>query len=127
MAENAPNEPQTQTEAVGRCYDNAADLISALFLKGTGEGWTLVHGRPTLRRPPFEKYGHAWLEYRGLVIDTQFAHLNRYPLAMPRAEYYRAEKIDPAECYRYSAGEAVAMMVALGHYGPWEGVEAEGL
>jgi hypothetical protein len=83
---------------------------------------TLVHGRPTLTRPPFTKYGHAWLE-----IGDSFCYDAERRMAIPKALFYGVGHIDPAECYRYDFQAFKEMINEREHWGPWEGVEAESL
>lgn len=130
----------------GDCYEAAASfLVLPAHMRhpfGTEcpEGAYLVHGRPTLTRPPFKPYGHAWVETRETVevvlptgeryeheVVTVYDVANRKTiLGMPGALYYAVGKIDPAECYRYDLADARAMLLAFGHYGPWEGPEGCG-
>ena len=81
------------------------------------EAIKLVHGRPTLARPPFGKYAHAWCEVGELVVDRANGRNN----TMPKAMYYERGSIDPAECFYYTYSEAREKLDEYKHWGPWEG------
>lgn len=103
-------------EPTGTCYEDAA---TALIEGPRFSGWVLVHGRPTLTRPPFVRYGHAWLECGGMVYDAATRTL------LPRPLYYGAGQITDEERYTYTREEARRMLLDHEHWGPWEGVEYE--
>jgi hypothetical protein len=101
--------------ATGNCYENAANAVLPIF--GTHEGWTLVHGRPTLTRPPYVQFGHAWLEKGKKVHDPSSN------TTLPKIAYYAMGNISKEHNLRYS-GELVRQYLLLTeHYGPWEGVD----
>lgn len=108
--------------AKGDCYEAAAHLAvfhsfdKDLLLPANFEP-VLVHGRPVLQRPPFERFGHAWVESGEVVFDFS----NGRKLVMPRNVYYALGRIDPEDSFRYSPDEARKLLVRFGHYGPWEG------
>lgn len=107
----------------GDCYYAAANaLCMPAFAGGLSlpDDAVLVHGRPTLTRPPFEEYGHAWLEHGPMVIEVA----NGRRVAVPRETYYRSGKIDPVKCIRYSREQACDMLLKFKHFGPWEGPDA---
>jgi hypothetical protein len=106
----------TNQPTQGRCYE----LCSRAAI--SDPSWTLVHGRPTLRRAPHVQYGHAWLERDGLVYDPSAR--DGAGVTMPTALYYALGQIDPGLCTRYSAREGAALMNRTGHHGPWQGVDA---
>jgi len=88
-----------------------------------GDEVLLVHGRPVLQVPPFIRYGHAWIEIGGM-----FCYDAERREVFPRALYYAAGQIKPdVECYRYTAEDLRRWVTRRGHWGPWEGIEAEGL
>ena len=119
----------------GDCYAAAAEylVLRSAFRHPVGvecpAGAVLVHGRPTLTRPPFAAYGHAWVEIPqtfavgGVEVETHTVVdvANGDHRELPRAVYYAVGQIDPAECYRYTRDEAVAMLATFAHYGPWDG------
>lgn len=116
-----------ETVATGNCYEAAANLIWA---EATGGGMTpfpdfnsvdsiLVHAEVG-GEGPIEglRYGHAWVERGGKVID----HSNGRRLEVPRSVYYtRGKVIDkPGKIYRYTGPEVKRWMQRTQHYGPWE-------
>lgn len=111
-----PTKTPEDLPRTGNCYENCL-----AFLIGASEkdGWTLVHGRPTLQRFPFVEFGHAWLERGDTVHDpsTDFTG--------PRFVYYALGRINPEHSFRYTRQEAFKKAQAFQHYGPWEGVDAE--
>ena len=109
----------------GDCYVASGCRILDPFAT-LPEGAVLVHGRPTLTRPPFEPFGHAWLEFTTpegvpVVWDVANGSDHKHPAFL----YYAVGNIDPTESYRYSGEEARAMVLEHEHWGPWEGIEAE--
>ena len=111
-----PNDPLKPT---GDCYADCARLLTGIG--SAYAGWELVHGRPTLTRPPHIQYGHAWLLRDGIVRDPA-------GVTLPEGLYLKVGKIDTqAEYYVYTAEAARRMIVKYEHWGPWEGIEAEGL
>lgn len=81
---------------------------------------TLVHGVPTLQRPPFEPFGHAWVEFTigGQVMVRDRA--NGHDFVVSIEDYYQAGKIDPAQCQRYTLADLRRRVTETGHWGPWE-------
>jgi hypothetical protein len=108
----------------GDCYQAAAQRVLFPWEHSTPDGAVLVHGRPTLTVPPYDVYGHAWIELpNGCVWECS----NGNDIVAPRSAYYRAGQIDPTiECYRYDAKLARRWVLWSGHWGPWEGVEGSG-
>jgi len=103
--------------ACGNCYEDAA---SATLLFGAHKGWNLVHGRPTLQRPPYVQFGHAWLEKDEKVFDPSANY------ATTRAAYYAVGKIDHRDNLVYTSEETRRFVLAYEHWGPWEGVDGDG-
>ena len=108
----------------GDCYEASATFVLDLkrdpkWRHFDTEGCVLVHGRPTLQRPPENKYDHAWIELPEHTLALNVA--TGREAAIPIPTYYEAGRIDPAECYRYTAEQARQMLLEFGHYGPWEG------
>lgn len=95
--------------ATGNCYE---DAVHALMNQ---RDWLLVHGRPTLRRPPFVEFGHAWLEKGDKVYDPSTGYRGA------RAGYYMLGNIDHKNNLVYTFDEARQFLLASEHYGPWEG------
>jgi len=105
----------------GDCYRAAAIyLIDKYFLEWEmNENLRLVHGRPTLQRPPHCKYGHAWIE-----IDKSVAYDVEKDRTIPIKLFYEAGQIDPEECFYYTFEEMKQKLNQFKHYGPWEGEDA---
>jgi len=102
----------------GDCYETAANMVVDLALAGSTSA-VLVHGMPWLQRPPFGYFGHAWVEIGETVLD----YANGRRITCSRREYYAIGKIDPDNCFQYTAEEARKMLTRYRHYGPWEGPE----
>lgn len=98
----------------GNCYQKVLEVLLKL-----DNSWVLVHGRPLLRRPPFCQYGHAWLECRGVVLDPECG------IGMDKEAYYALGNIDPMLCVVYGRTAALLTVLEFGHYGPWQGPDAE--
>lgn len=110
---------------LGNCYKVAGKLfmdseigLAEPFPRELGEV-VLVHGRPTLQRSPFCKYGHAWLE-----IGDALCYDSERDLVVPKVLFYAIGKINPDECYYYDVPTFRKMINESGHWGPWEGIEA---
>ena len=104
----------------GHCYSACADfLINTYFhCPEDTQEMRVVHGRPSLSRPPYIKYGHAWIELNGEVVyDPERA------VEVPAVVYYAAGQIDDKECFYYDFKQLQKMIMEYNHYGPWEGVE----
>ena len=99
----------------GDCYE-----ASGIYLIDVKQDAVLVHGQPTLQRPPFEPYGHAWIEHKdsgyAVVVDVS----NGENIRMPAWVYYRLGNINSDQCKRYTMGDLRKWIVKLGHWGPWE-------
>lgn len=95
----------------GDCYEVAANLVLE------NPEYTLVHGIVTgqgdLRGV---RYGHAWVEYEGNVIDKS----NGRELEFPKEVYYAIGNIDPNDQYQYNAKEIRKIIQYEKHWGPWE-------
>lgn len=108
---------------LGNCYKSAANTLMAHKKLGVAglpydEDVFLVHGRPKLTKPPFCEYGHAWLEWGDVVLDTETDNI------IPRQLFYSVGNIDEDTCVRYTYKMAQWFMLEYSHYGPWEGIES---
>ena len=103
--------------ATGNCYEDSA---TELMDNPAFNGWTLVHGRPTLQIPPYVEYGHAWLEDPSgeIVWDPGVKS------ELPKVLYYAFGRINPRDCYRYDAKQMKKKVVEFGHWGAWEGPDS---
>lgn len=112
--------------AKGDCYEASAHAIIGFASRvDVPADAVLVHGRPTLTRPPYIEYGHAWLEYTADGMTWCLNVANGDDKRLPGALFYGIGNIDPEQCYRYNREQASHMLAAYEHYGPWEGVEGE--
>lgn len=111
----------------GDCFKASADFILDLHRDPQWDAFAsehciLVHGMPTLQRPPFIQYAHAWIEVPAIRLVLNVATGREAMLA--RDLYYRIGQIDPKTCFRYTPEQARQMILRFEHYGPWEGPEA---
>ena len=112
----------------GDCYDTHAKAIVFGDAR-VPEGAVLCHGWPVLRRPPYNRYGHCWLEYEvEIPIDAEgntasityvrdFA--NGLDVNMPARLYYTYGQIHEDRIARYDSEEARIMLLTHEHWGPW--------
>jgi len=111
----------TDLPLTGTCYH---DAIGALIMPTSPIPaseralWNVVHGRPTLRRPPHIEYGHAWLERGNDVFDPSSGFRGT------RLVFYALGRIDYRDNLVYTAEEAKQFCLAYSHSGPWEGPDA---
>jgi hypothetical protein len=103
--------------ATGNCYEESAQMVLG---PGPFTEWTLVHGRPTLTRPPYIEYGHAWLE----SPDGQVVYNASTRQEIPKVIFYAVGRIEPSDCHTYSSQDVRKMIIEHEHWGPWEGVDA---
>jgi hypothetical protein len=116
----------------GNCFAAAFWLANAAKL--TGYEPVVVHGSPTLARPPFDKYAHAWVEIAvplehitgakivGLEDETLplvLDYSNGLSAVLPAQIYYSIGKIEPTSCRRYSLAAARDHIAKKRHYGPY--------
>jgi len=95
----------------GDCFRVAANLTLQL-----GDRARLIHGQPTLTRPPYIKYDHAWVEVGDEVLDLS----NDKAYAISRELYYAVGHIDSEESESYSSEETRSQLLEHEHYGPWK-------
>jgi len=114
MSRRPYTRPTIATAEDGCCYEKAALAV----LDGTtpfGDP-RVVHGRPTLQRPPFCQYGHAWVENRW--GDTVFDPTTDF--VGPAVIYYALGRIDLDDCRRYDRAAVRRAIVETEVWGPWE-------
>ena len=99
----------------GDCY-----AVAGNFMVFSDPGVVLVHGYPTLRRSPWKKFGHAWIEVEleGQVLVKDMS--NGKDIEMPRELYYSVGNINPDECRRYTLADLRRYVTETKHWGPWE-------
>ena len=115
-----PQSNRSDLTPTGDCYKAAAYyLIDAHFSGRTRvDKLRLVHGILTLTRPPYLRFGHAWVEINDAVVyDAE------RDLAVPIVVFYAIGQIIPEECYIYDFEALRQKINEYGHYGPWEGPE----
>jgi hypothetical protein len=103
--------------ATGDCYEAAAQyLIEHAIFPGKEKDIILVHGEVT-GQGPIEglKYGHAWIEQGGMVIDVS----NGRNLRMPKKAYYKLGRIGK-NVHKYTVEEARKKLLDTQVYGPWD-------
>ncbi|HUT57210.1 MAG TPA: hypothetical protein VNA25_04980 [Phycisphaerae bacterium] len=113
----------------GDCYAKCVRYISD---RRRDEAYPLllVHGRPILQREPYCEYGHAWIEYddpddgQRMVIDPQAGSMDE-PVIMPAILYYGVGSIRWQDTVVYTYVDTCAALIKTGHFGPWEGPDAE--
>jgi hypothetical protein len=103
----------------GNCYEVAANYVmdNSLFSRGgLTQGMVLVHAEVT-GQGPIEglKYGHAWAEVGGIVIDNS----NGNNIQLPVEVYYRMGQVG-SNVYKYTPEEVRRWMIDSETYGPWE-------
>jgi hypothetical protein len=98
------------------CYEVVFEVVDSM---PEGES-RIVHGRPKYRgieSPDSDgRYGHAWVECRGLVFD--YSHNNSFVIDVDR--YYSIGEIDPKEVKKYTLVEARRLAVTTETWGPWD-------
>jgi len=120
------------SKETGNCYEVSSKTLGFLGAKAKkleapdwarseikpDDEWYLVHGCPTLRRPPYVKYGHAWLEVGEVCYDAENCQF------WPKDLYYAVGNIeDDGNLFRYTYDQMYQFLLAYNHYGPWEGTE----
>ncbi len=109
--------PTPDLPATGDCYQTAAGYM----LDKAPKGAVMIHGRPTLRRPPWCEFGHAWIELAdGTVYDPETGYRGDKNL------YYVLGNIDPDDNLAYTRELTRKALLSFGHFGPWEGPDAHG-
>lgn len=102
--------------AQGDCYEAAGNYMMQAALEGDERKLTLVHGEVTGQGPLHGvKFGHAWVEIGGMVIDKS----NGRNLKMPKEMYYAIGKIG-SNTHRYTMKQFRRKAVQTGVWGPWD-------
>ena len=109
----------------GECYENAGHEFLFGEFAGRADA-RLVHGYPTLQRPPYARFGHAWVEtveatlsVGDSVFEVIVCHDPSNGAVLPRELYYAIGCIDPALCSRFDHAAASARAVETGEWGAW--------
>ena len=119
-----PADEQYATD--GNCYESAASYIMDNVLMkrfgqpeephGSTSDTVLVHAEVT-GQGHIEglKYGHAWVEVGGIVIDNS----NGNNIKLPIDVYYRLGQVG-SNIYKYTPEETRRWILDSETYGPWE-------
>ena len=127
----------------GDCYEAAGRyMMDECDVKGGCEGLVLVHGEVGGQGAlDGVRFGHAWVEKGGTVIDKS----NGRNITMPKVMYYaigQVQNIDPEKwgkpefghdvftdgnLHKYTWEEARAKILETGVWGPWDLVTSSGL
>ncbi len=93
---------------------------AAMWFGATFDEVKVVHGLVVGTSGHVEgyTYGHAWVEWRGLVAD--FSQSLDDPIIVPAGLYYEIGQIEPNTTVTYTLTEARRQAMDHGHYGPWD-------
>ncbi len=94
---------------LGNRYENSVNLLYRV-----GNPWVLVHGIVTGTSGIIKgmKYGHAWLEHNGIVLDVEQNATGK------QSEYYELGQIE--YCKKYSLSEMRSQLLINETFGPWD-------
>jgi hypothetical protein len=104
-------------EDQGNCFSMAHAV--ARTLKRLGVEPVIVHGTPTLRRPPFKSFYHAWVEVEspsGMTFAYDYS--NGLQAILPVPLYYGLGNIDSVNNLRMSLDEFDRKMLRRKAYNP---------
>jgi len=112
--------------ANGDCYEAAVNLILGEATLGKNQIPDFSRVKSLLVQAEVTgqgkilgvKYGHAWVERGGMVLDFS----NGRHLVIPKSKYYALGHIvdAPGKLYRYTGLEVKKWLMKTKHYGPWE-------
>lgn len=108
-------------------------LIAAADRKGMLERSSIriVHGRPTLRKEPYEQFDHAWVELSIKIPSGEAQDLseeitgcidfsNGIRAVAPMQDYYSVGSINEYELAKYTVESYKQAAITAGHTGPFE-------
>jgi hypothetical protein len=103
------------------------ELTAHLNLPQLGNTPQLVHGFVLGDSGALKdrKFGHAWLEGNGHVVDCGSAQ-KEHSLVL-RDEYYEFWRINPAECNYYSIQQATEHLLRTGSISGWHAPPADAI
>jgi hypothetical protein len=92
-----------------------------------GDSPALVHGFVLGESGDLKdrKFGHAWLEGNGFVVDCGSAQKEHS--LVPREQYYQFWRINPAECRHYTIQQATEHLVQTGSISGWHAAPADAI
>src|SRR5215204_529548 len=96
-------EGEIMAKRKGDCYQVAAELV---LYDPAFRNAVVAHGEPILR-PTGERYGHAWVELDGQVVDRS----NGLDVMLPREVYYSWGHINEARVVRYAHDEVAQTLM----------------
>lgn len=107
------------------CFDDALDYLGHLATRKdpTLRRHVLVHGICTVNKAQAvdatdgEPFAHAWVEYRGQVIQGGILAGAKVWWSSSIDDFH--ETLNVLESTRYTVEEASAENMRTGHYGPW--------
>jgi hypothetical protein len=108
---------ESKPQITGDCYEAAGQyMMEHSIFPGDEKGLILVHGEVTGQgHIEGVKYGHAWVEDGGTVIDVSMGQNVR----MPKAAYYRLGRIG-GNVYKYTGQQFRKKVLQHEHWGPWD-------
>ena len=109
-------------KARGDCFEVSGKVILNFHPEYPfKKGMKLVHGIVSGQGPLTGiRFGHAWIEHEGVVLDISCGKERR----MPQELYYALGKISHEGSFYYSREQAREHVLKTEHWGPWE-LEAE--
>lgn len=108
---------EAKPAATGDCYEAAGQyMMEHAIFSGKEKGLLLVHGEVTGQRDiEGLKYGHAWIEKGGMVIDVA----NGRDFRVPKEVYYAIGRIG-TNVHKYTVAEFRKKVMEHQHWGPWD-------
>jgi hypothetical protein len=108
-------------------FDVESESRPHLDLPELGHSPVLVHGFVLGESGALKdrKFGHAWLEGNGFVVDCGSA--KKEHSLVPREEYYRFWRINPAECQSYTIQQATEHLMRTGSISGWHAAPADAI
>jgi hypothetical protein len=92
-----------------------------------GRAPVLVHGFVVGRSREIKdiKFGHAWIEGNGFVLDCGSAE--KVHALVPLDRYYEFWSIKPEECHRYTLQQATHHIIITGTLSHWHAAPADAI
>lgn len=99
----------------GDCYWTAGRFMTDTAKDDTR--YTLVHGMVNGQGSLSGlRFGHAWIEDGGIVIDNSNGKHKKYPKDL----FYKVGKIVKSDNKYYNQTQTMVWMLKSKHWGPWE-------
>jgi hypothetical protein len=122
MVEILANEASRQNpDAGGDCYEVAGNEVTNHL---HDDSFRLVHGTITGNAPPMQgkPIDHAWVEFEKDGQQMAVDNANGNHIELPVLAYYSVAGVRSTP-KKYTANEAVNLLLVIGHYGPWTAEE----